>query len=275
MSVANLYEGKTHDAEAAFIVWLTVFRREPTRPHLIEQLDRLARSVADCSELVGETQKLADELAPEHPTVAAALWQEIATWLRDRLGNREEAVRAFGRAAQLDPSIAARDEAAELLRNDGRWPELIELLARRADGETDARRRCEIFEEIATVYEDQLGQPGEAVAWFERATNADPESGSALVALHRLYLEGQAWDALSELLPRLIEVIGPSTPRSVIVAAACVALCANAAGARASVKATAMRMDRMNPPGVIVISVNLGSFPRLPRGVTRPARDRH
>ena len=217
MTVANLYEGKTNDPEAAFIVWLTVFRREPTRPHLIEQLERLAKSVPDCSEFVVETQKLAEELAPKHPAIAAELWQEIATWLRDRLGNREEAVRAFDRASQLDPSAGGRDEAAELLRNDARWPELIQLLARRAETETDARRKSELCEEIASIYEDQLRQPGEAVAWFERAANSDSESGSALVALHRLYLEDEAWDALGELLPRLIEVIGPSTPRSVIV----------------------------------------------------------
>ena len=217
MTVANLYEGKTNDAEAAFIVWLTVFRREPERPHLLEQLDRLVKSVPDCSDFVAETSKLAQELEAKHPSIAAELWQHIAMWLRDRLGNREEAVRAFDRAAQLDPSAAARDEAAELLRNDGRWPELVQLLARRAEAETDARRKSEAFEEIASIYEDQLGQPGEALAWYERAVNTDPESGSALVALHRLYLEDQAWDALGELLPRLIEVIGPSTPRSVIV----------------------------------------------------------
>src|SRR5262249_1405902 len=111
MTAANLYEGKLHDPVEAFLVWVTVFRREPTRPHLIEQLDGLARAVPDCSELVREAGKLADEIAREHPTIAAELWRQIAMWLRDRLGNREEAVRAFDLAAQLDPAGGARDEA--------------------------------------------------------------------------------------------------------------------------------------------------------------------
>ena len=217
MTAANLYEGKAADPEAAFLVWLTVFRREPTRPHLVEQLDRIARAVDNAAEFVDETAKLADELAHEHPAVAAELWRHVATWLRDRLGNREEAVRAFDRAAQLDPSAGARDEAAELLRNDARWPELIELLARRAEADEDPKRRAELHEEIAAIHEEQLAQPSEAIAWYERAALENPESSAALVALHRLYLEGEAWDSLGELLPRLIEVIGPSTPRSVIV----------------------------------------------------------
>jgi tetratricopeptide (TPR) repeat protein len=214
MTVAHIYEAKLADPHAAFLVWLTVFRRDPERAHLIEQLDRLASHEELWSELVAETRALAEELEPKHPRVAAELWQTAGKWLRDRMVT-EEAAAAFERAARINPS--ANDEAATLLRNDGRWAELIALLVRRADREDDARRRSVLHAEVGEIYEEKLEQPFDAIDWFERAAADDPTSSGPLVALHRLHLDRQNWEALGELLPRLIEVLGLSAPRAVIV----------------------------------------------------------
>ena len=215
MSAAHVYEDKLDDTHAAFLVWLTVLRREPERPHLIEQLDRLAARADLYNELLVESRNLAEELEPKVPDVAADLWQHVAKWLRDRMGNREEAAVAFERAARLNPEVA--NEAAAMLRNDGKWQELIALLQRTADEADDANKKSSLHEEIGEIWENQLGQPGEAVMWYERALANDPQSSTLLVALHRIYLDGQAWDSLGELLPRLIETLGVNAPRSVIV----------------------------------------------------------
>lgn len=215
MTVAHVYEDKIADAHAAYLVWLTVFRRDPERPHLIEQLDRLAAQTDQWDELLAETRGLAEELETRHPNVAAELWQMVGKWLRDRLGNREEAAAALAHAARLDP--AATDEAAELLRNDARWPELIALLVRRADAENDAKRRAALHAEVAEIYADKLEQPFDAIEWFERAASEDPDASAPLVALHRLYLDREQWDLLGDLLPRLIQVLGLAAPRAVIV----------------------------------------------------------
>src|SRR6185436_13820534 len=100
MAVANLYEDRVGDGRDAFLVWLTVFRREPERPHLVEQLARLADSASALHEVVAETGALADELAREHPVVAANLWRLVGAWQRDRMGNRDAAAGAFAQAAR-------------------------------------------------------------------------------------------------------------------------------------------------------------------------------
>jgi tetratricopeptide (TPR) repeat protein len=215
MTVAHVYEDKLHDPHDAFLVWLTVFRREPERPHLIEQLDRLAGQTDQWSELLAETRALAEEIEPQHPSVAADLWQTVGKWLRDNMGNREEAALALERAARLNPAVT--DEAAELLRNDHRWAELVALLVRRADGENDTKRRAALHAEVAEIYEEKLEQPFDAIEWFERAAAGDPDSAGPLVALHRLYLDREQWDLLGDLLPRLIQVLGLAAPRAVIV----------------------------------------------------------
>src|SRR5690606_1664721 len=56
MTVAHVYEDKIADAHAAYLVWLTVFRRDPERPHLIERLDRLAAQTDQWDELLAETR---------------------------------------------------------------------------------------------------------------------------------------------------------------------------------------------------------------------------
>jgi len=122
MAVANLYESRIGDGRDAFLVWLTVFRREPERPHLIEQLARLADQASHLHEVVEETRALADELAPEHPTIAANLWRLVGAWQRDRMGNLDAAAAALDNAARLDPGAAL--EVAAQLRADGRWSEL-------------------------------------------------------------------------------------------------------------------------------------------------------
>ncbi len=215
MSVAHLYEVKVGDGRDAFLVWLTVFRREPERPHLIEQLARLADNASHLHEVVAETRTLADELAAAHPKVAAGLWQLLGTWQRDRMGNRDAAAQAFDQAARLNPEVIG--EAAEALRADERWPELAALLVRRVEAETDAKKRAALCCELGELYEGTLGQPGEAIRWFERARDHDAAAPAPLVALHRLLLDSQAWHALGELLPKLIETLGVGAPRGVIV----------------------------------------------------------
>ncbi|HEY5948922.1 MAG TPA: tetratricopeptide repeat protein [Kofleriaceae bacterium] len=212
--VAHIYEDKLSDPQNAFVVWLTVFRREPERPKLIETLDRLAQ-IVDLNDLLDDVKDLAQSLEHKHPAVAAELWHSIGKWLRDHVDNRDEAAAAFDRAARMNPEKT--DEAAMLLRNDGRWAELIALLVRRADHETNPRQRSLLHCEVAEIYEQKLEQPYDAIEWFERAIADDPEASGPLVALHRLYLDRENWEGLGELLPRLIETLGLAAPRSVIV----------------------------------------------------------
>ncbi|HEY5926450.1 MAG TPA: tetratricopeptide repeat protein [Kofleriaceae bacterium] len=215
MLVAHIFEDKLANPHDAFVVWMTVFRREPERPHLIEQLDRLASRVDLASGLMAETKALAHELEQKYPQVAGDLWQAIGKWLRDHVTNLDEAAAAFERAARLNPEKS--NEAALVLRTDGRWPELITLLVRCADRDTNPKQRALFFTEVAEIYEEKLEQPYDAIEWFERAAADDPEASAPLVALHRIHLDRENWEELGDLLPRLIETLGLSAPRAVIV----------------------------------------------------------
>jgi tetratricopeptide (TPR) repeat protein len=217
-SVAQLYADKVGDPRNACHVWLAIYRREPGRPHVLDQLDLLAPAANAWEELVGDCSALAVELEGKHPEAAASVWNLVGRWLRDRLSDSDGAIRAFDRALRLQPAdVDLLFELLDLLRAHGKWPELVALLSQRVEAEPDPGRQSELYAELGEIYENHLGEPEQAVACYERALAGEPESSSVMIALHRVYLATEAWGALGELLPRLTDALAPTAPRVVIV----------------------------------------------------------
>ena len=116
-SVAQIYEDKVADPRSAFLVWLAVFRRDPTRPRLLEQLERLGPLADAWNETLAECRSLADELEAETPEAAAAVWHLVGQWTRDHVANRDDAASAFERALRLRPTDAeAMSQLLDILR---------------------------------------------------------------------------------------------------------------------------------------------------------------
>jgi tetratricopeptide (TPR) repeat protein len=216
--VAQIYEERIGDARAAFLVWLTVMRRDPTPSLLVEHLDRLAPLADAWAELAAECEQLAGELAEGHADAAAALYHLVGRWHRDRLANHDAAIASLDRALKLAPTdVDTLYELLDLLRSNGRWMDLAAVLAERAQGETARGPRSELYAELGDVYETRLNQPEEAIEYYRRAIADEPDSTTALVALHRCYLATEDWAQLGVLLPRLIEVLAPTAPHAVFV----------------------------------------------------------
>ncbi|MEO8705170.1 MAG: tetratricopeptide repeat protein [Kofleriaceae bacterium] len=217
-SAAQMYEDKVGDPHAAFVVWLALVRREPERPFVIDQLDRLAGAANDWDESIAESSALASELEGAHPEPAARIWHLVGRWQRDRRRDIAAAIDALDRATRLAPNeLEPMFELLELLREGARWGELAELLGQRAAIEGDRARQSELYAELGDIYESQLDRADEAIAVYERALAAEPESPHVLVALHRLYLAAESWTVLGELVPRLIAALAPTAPDSVLV----------------------------------------------------------
>src|SRR6185503_17064193 len=165
-----------------------------------------------------EVEAVAEKLDRKDPAAAARMWRQIGRWKRDHVGNRDEAMRALDRAARLEPNdVEAMTEVLEILRVDGPWFELATVLARRAELEPSRREQSELYAELADVYESRLGQPVEAVTYFEKALAADPSSKAVLMALRRLHRQGESWDALAKVLGRLVEVLGNDSGRAEVI----------------------------------------------------------
>ncbi|HEY1815505.1 MAG TPA: tetratricopeptide repeat protein [Kofleriaceae bacterium] len=212
-AVAQMYEDKLGDARSAFLVWLAVFRRDPDRDDALDQLQRLAAAVQDPAEIIAEGSALAEELDAAHPATAARVWHLVGGWSRDLAANRDDAAHALESAHRADPANAdVLADLTALLRDDARWGELVAVWTERASVETDLQRRGELFAALGEIYDHELGEPAEAIVYYEKARADEPEHAAALAALHRLYRQTGAWASLAELLLQLIGA--PDLPRA-------------------------------------------------------------
>jgi tetratricopeptide (TPR) repeat protein len=207
-SAAQIYEEQLQDARAAFLVWLTVLRREPRRPGGLDALEHLGAVAAAWQELVPECEALAQELDSVDGETAAQLWRQVARWKRDHLGLQQEYGDGLKRSLRHAPAdVDLLDELLELRRATGPWGELAAALSQRAALELDPVRRSELLAELGMVYETRLARPAEAVSAYEDAAAADPACKAALVGLRRIHQELAAWPALATVLERLLEML--------------------------------------------------------------------
>jgi tetratricopeptide (TPR) repeat protein len=182
VEVAEVYEHKVGDPGAAVLVWLTVLRRDPTRPGLLDEIERLGDAAQGWDELANEVASIAEDLERSQRVIAANAWHLVGRWRRDRLADRIGAVGALERALRL------------------------------AEGDIDLQ--SVLHEELGELHE---ADPAVATVHYERALEGRPEAPQLLVALHRLYLANQAWGDIARLLPTLIDALAPSAQVNVIV----------------------------------------------------------
>src|SRR5581483_1392596 len=102
---------------------------------------------------------------------------------------------------ELDPADAdALLAMDQLYRRTGRWEELISVFRRRIElAENEADREA-LYAQMASVYEDQLGKPEEAILAYREVITLDPTSQVALGALESLFVRQRMWSELAENL---------------------------------------------------------------------------
>ncbi|MEO6777256.1 MAG: tetratricopeptide repeat protein [Kofleriaceae bacterium] len=216
--VARMYEDQVGDPRAAFLVWLTVFRIDPDRLQIVDELGRLAPRAEAWDELLAEGIALAEELEARRPLAAARVWHLVGVWTRDHVGHRDDAAGALERSVALDPAAdAPLAELIAMLRADARWVDVASLIARRAELEADPGKRGVLHAQLGELYETTLDDPGEAIRWYEAALADEPEAKPVLVALHRLDLATERWSALADLVPRLIGVLDAAAERPIVL----------------------------------------------------------
>jgi tetratricopeptide (TPR) repeat protein len=199
---------------------LAAGRNDDAERHLRDALEihpRHVRALALYDEVLGRAGKrgeqaavlaLRAELEPDHDQAFELLSRRAA--LLDGLGRRAEAIAAYQQLTSLKPAAAgAWNRLAAVLREDGAWAQLAEMLARLAERHAADGRRDEaeaLFVEVAHLCHDRLKDPNRAHAMLDRALEVAPKSKVALAGL--LTLARGRGDAAEEdsLLGRLAEL---------------------------------------------------------------------
>lgn len=169
------------------------------------------------SELVGRAANMEEQLAAALAEVqglpmgsaahakAASIAYELGHWYERLLFDEARAVRAYGQALALDPSLRVNLWAIRgLFYRRSLWPNLDKLIEAELGHAQDDSDRAELWLERATIYARQQ-QLAAAVAATDRACELDRDNPAPLLFLERLLLgvgldEPAQW--LSGVTPR-------------------------------------------------------------------------
>jgi tetratricopeptide (TPR) repeat protein len=171
-----------------------------------KELERLATVAGKWNELIGQYTQVVQGI--NEPKQAADLWVKIARWYDSALNHVEYGIASAQQALALEPAhVGALTALEDFYRKQSRWRELVAVLARHAEVETEAEKKVEILLALADAQETQLGDAAQATAAYEQALVTDERSMDAINALERLYRRMQAWDRLVDVLQKKSHIV--------------------------------------------------------------------
>lgn len=173
-----------HDEEAALSVEAAA--SEGADPARVAEALLLAADLARTGE--GETGRAAIGLLFR----AGRLYQDSA-------GDLDAAERAYAKIVALDPGEAvAEAQLDELRKKLGKYEEVVESLLERVERAQPGPERAKVLARIGSLYEQELGDPEQALVAMTQALTEDPASAEHAEAVERL--AGNATKAWGEVL---------------------------------------------------------------------------
>jgi len=137
-------------------------------------------------------EQRADALAHEleettDETAAAYLAYELGELYERRLADEARAVKAYGRALSLDPSLRPNLWAIRrVFYRRGLWPNLAKLIGAEVEYARDDYERADLLLEKARICGHLLGELGDAREALDEAVRLAPNHQGALLELERL-----------------------------------------------------------------------------------------
>ncbi len=198
--LGEMYEHDLDDPGRAIDAYRRTLDYNDADPEALRALERLYERTGAIEPL---TDTLRHQVTHGDPERRPALLERIGELERDELDRPDRAIDAYEQWLALEPECRPAIGALESLyqqRED--WPELADLLRRKAElVETDD----DAFEtrlQLARILEEELLRPDEAVATYEDVLELEPGALEALDALERLHREADQWADVADVLRR-------------------------------------------------------------------------
>jgi tetratricopeptide (TPR) repeat protein len=212
--IANLFETRLADHEAAIRYHEAALRIKPTYVPALQALGKLYREHSRWEPLIAMLTAEAD--AAEDITRRAAAHASIADICETSLGAADLAADHYGRALGQVPGYPpAFKGLTRLLSLGGRWRELIEVYERAVDQAKDPTRAITFLMKIGAVYEAELNEPAHAAHTYRRVLGLDPNH---LGAIHELQQATERAGRFQELVDALVLESDKTKDSSVVAA---------------------------------------------------------
>ena len=214
--IAQLHEGRGRNFNLAFNALALAFAADPADRDTLLELKRLAEGLGNWDDLAAAIEPHVADILDE------ALKKEVLHLLGhtfdQRLDQPRKAIDAFRAIREIDETDAEALDALEGLYNlVGEWEGLVGVLAQKAQLAADPDRRAELLRTKASIHEDLMGAPRDAIDAYRQSLEADPTSLAALDALERLYEAAKEWLDLIDVRRMRLEVVSDTETRLAVM----------------------------------------------------------
>ncbi len=200
--LARVHEEELGDLQSADAAYSFVLDVEPLDPDALEALDRLYSASGDAARLAPILERRAQATADDELRVEYTF--RLAQILQEPLGQTEQAVARYRSIVdRLDPRHAPSLDALEHIYLAGeRWQELYDTYQRKLDIATGDDEQAEIYSRMASLADQYLGRPDDAVQLLERVLTLRGEDSETLASLANLHEAAGRHRELIDVLER-------------------------------------------------------------------------
>ncbi len=203
--IADGYEVGLDDPDHAYEALGWALREDPQNSEVQGAIERLARALEKLADLVALYGSLVSSVPDAH--LKNALYHKIARLYEVDLGMDEQAADAYASALDVSPrDIDAANALEQLYLRRGDYPNLVELLLRKADivGAPDQKKA--LYYKAAQIYEEVLENVEKAIDVYRQVLTVDDSDPMALDHLERLYIRLSRWADLKDVYAKKAEL---------------------------------------------------------------------
>ncbi len=205
--IGDIYKTELSDKEQALVAYTQAYCEVPEERGYAEEVERLAGDSPEAWEEVLSSclETTQGEIAPEARNL---LLNQMGRWYNDRVHRPDLALPCLQQVLAADPANdAALNGMANIYRKAQQWPELGQILLRRAEAASPALRR-ELQTEAAELLDTRMGNPEAARELYEGVLSEDPSNEKASDALAKLYERAGDFEAYVRVLQQRADAVG-------------------------------------------------------------------
>lgn len=191
--MAELYAEALNDLNNSFRCYARALAEDPASSETQEQLERIAEAGGEWQELAEVYEEQFDRL--EDPVVAGLLHLKVARIYEENLGNTGGAIEHYQKVLERDNSqIEAADALERLYQLSERYEDLAGIYLVKAEILDIPDEQRNYFFRAASIYEEILEKPLEAIEVYNRLLKIEPDDITAIDKLIELYLQLEKWE---------------------------------------------------------------------------------
>jgi tetratricopeptide (TPR) repeat protein len=220
--IAELYEVALDELGSAFECFARALAEDPSQPATQENLERLARASGNHEALARvyeqQTERLASGEGEEHASLAASLLMKAAQVREEQLGDVATAIAHYQRVLALEPgNLEAATALERLFQLSERYEDLASIYLVKAKMLETPEEQKEYLFRAASIHEDVLDRPSEAIAVYRQVLDVDPEDVQALDKLIELHLKLSQWEPLLSVYSRKADIVADADEKKALL----------------------------------------------------------